>query len=93
MTENLNVSYSAIYYNAKIKSNPEFYAKERKRVCEYIHNRYTNDEEYKQKILLQKKEYYQRKKQEKLEKEKIENPAKYLEREKRRLKKLGESIQ
>jgi hypothetical protein len=32
-------------------------------------------------------------KQEKLEKEKIENPAKYLEREKRRLKKLGQSIQ
>lgn len=87
------LSYSAKYYNAKIKSNPEFYEKERKRVCEYIHNRYTNDEEYKQKILQQKKEYYQRKKQEKLEKEKIENPAKYLEREKRLLKKLEQSIQ
>ena len=93
MADTPNLSYSAKYYNAKIKSNPEFYEKERKRVCEYIHNRYFNDEEYKQKILQQKKEYYQRKKQEKLEKEKIENPAKYLEREKRRLKKLGESIQ
>jgi hypothetical protein len=61
----------------------------------YIHNRYTTDEEYKQKILQQKKEYYQRKRLEQLEKEKIENPAKYLEREKRRLKKLeaSESIQ
>ena len=93
MADTPNLSYSAKYYNAKIKSNPEFYEKERKRVCEYIHNRYTNDEEYKQKILQQKKEYYQRKKQEKLEKEKIENPAKYLEREKRRLKKLEQSIQ
>ena len=93
MADTPNLSYSAKYYNAKIKSNPEFYEKERKRVCEYIHNRYTNDEEYKQKILQQKKEYYQRKKQEQLEKEKIENPAKYLEREKRRLKKLEQSIQ
>ena len=93
MEDTPNLSYSAKYYNAKIKSNREFYEKERKRVCEYIHNRYTNDEEYKQKILQQKKEYYQRKKQEKLEKEKIENPAKYLEREKRRLKKLEQSIQ
>ena len=93
MEDTPNLSYSAKYYNAKIKSNPEFYEKERRRVCEYIHNRYTNDEEYKQKILQQKKEYYQRKKQEKLEKEKIENPAKYLEREKRLLKKLEQSIQ
>ena len=85
-------SYNAKYYNAKIKSNPEFYEKERKRVCEYIHNRYFNDEEYKQRILQQKKEYYQRKKQEKLEKEKIENPAKYLQREQRRLRKIN-SIQ
>jgi hypothetical protein len=89
MAETPVISYSAKYYNAKIKNNPEFYEKERRRVCEYIHNRYNNDEEYKQKILQQKKEYYQKKKQERLEKEKIENPAKYLEREKRRLKKLG----
>jgi hypothetical protein len=68
-------SFSAIYYNNKIKSNKEFYDNERKRVCEYIHNRYTTDEEYKQKILHQKKEYYQRKKLEQLEKEKIENSA------------------
>ena len=88
MSETPKVSNSAKYYNAKIKSNPEFYEKERKRVCEYIHNRYNTDEEYKQKILQQKKEYYQRKKMEMLEKEKNENPAKYLEREKRRLRLL-----
>ncbi len=74
MADTPNLSYSAKYYNAKIKSNPEFYDKERKRVCEYIHNRYFNDEEYKQKILQQKKEYSQRKKQEKLEKEKLKIP-------------------
>lgn len=85
-------SYNAKYYNDKIKSNPEFYEKERRRVCQYIHNRYFNDEEYRQRILQQKKEYYQRKKQEKLEKEKIENPAKFLEREQRRLRKIN-SIQ
>ena len=89
MEEIKQVSYNAKYYNAKIKSNPEFYEKERKRVCQYIHNRYTNDEEYRKKILEHKKEYYQKKKQEKLEKEKIENPAKFLEREKRRLNKLN----
>ena len=44
MADTPNLSYSAKYYNAKIKSNPEFYEKERKRVCEYIHNRYTNYE-------------------------------------------------
>jgi hypothetical protein len=93
MTEIPSLSYNAKYYNAKIKSNPEFYEKERKRVCDYIRNRYNTDEEYKQKILQQKKDYYQKKKQERLEKEKIENPAKYLERYKRRLKKMGESIQ
>ena len=67
-------SYNAVYYNNKIRSNKEFYDKERKRVCEYIHNRYTTDEEYKQKILQQKKEYYQRKKLELLEKEKLKIP-------------------
>ena len=55
MTETPVLSYSAKYYNAKIKTNPEFYEKERKRVCEYIHNRYNTDEEYKQKILQQNK--------------------------------------
>jgi hypothetical protein len=91
MTETPELSYNAKYYNAKIKSNPEFYEKERKRVCEYIHNRYNNDEEYKQKILQQKKDYYQRKKLEKLEREKIENPEKYLERLKREQRRLKAS--
>ncbi len=54
MAETLNTedkkikqSYHAKYYNDKIKNNPEFYEKERKRICEYIHNRYFNDEKYK----------------------------------------------
>ena len=74
MADTSILSYSAKYYNAKIKSNPEFYEKERKRVCEYIHNRYTNDEEYKQKILLQKKEYYQRKNKRNSKKKKLKIP-------------------
>ncbi len=91
MAETLNTkeqSYNAKYYSAKIKSNPEFYEKERKRICEYIHNRYFSDEEYRQKILQHKKERYQLIRIERLEKEKIENPAKYLKRENRILKKI-----
>ena len=72
MAETPTISYSAKYYNAKIKNNPEFYEKERRRVCEYIHNRYNNDEEYKQKILQQKKDYYQKKRSKKdLKKKKL----------------------
>ena len=55
-------SSSAIYYNNKIKTDAEFYEKERKRVSEYIHNRYFNDPEYRERILKQKKEYYLKKK-------------------------------
>jgi hypothetical protein len=56
-------SYSAKYYNNKIKTEAEFYEKEKKRVSDYIHNRYFNDPEYREKILQQKKEYYLKKKQ------------------------------
>jgi hypothetical protein len=56
-------SNSAIYYNNKIKTDAEFYEKERKRVSEYIHNRYFNDPEYRERILKQKKEYYLKKKE------------------------------
>ena len=56
-------SYSAKYYNKKIKTDAEFYEKEKKRVSNYIHNRYFNDPEYREKILQQKKEYYLKKKQ------------------------------
>jgi len=69
MTSVMNVaetpkkSYSAKYYNNKIKTDSEFYEKEKKRVSDYIHNRYFNDPEYREKILQQKKEYYLKKKQ------------------------------
>ena len=61
-TETPKKSTSAIYYNNKIKSDAEFYERERKRVSEYIHNRYFNDPEYRETILKQKKEYYLKKK-------------------------------
>ncbi len=55
-------STSAIYYNNKIKTDVEFYEKEKKRVSIYIHNRYFNDPLYRERILQQKKEYYLKKK-------------------------------
>ena len=55
-------SASAIYYNNKIKTDAEFYEKEKKRVSEYINKRYFNDPDYREKNLKQEKEYYQRKK-------------------------------
>ena len=63
VTETHKKSYSAKYYNNKIKTDAEFYEKEKKRVSDYIHNRYFNDPEYREKILQQKKEYYLKKKQ------------------------------
>ncbi len=71
MAETPVLSYNARYYNDKIKRNPEFYEKERRRVCEYIHNKYNNDEEYKQKILQQKKDYYQKRSKKDLKKKKL----------------------
>ena len=59
-TEAPKKSASAIFYNNKIKTDAEFYEKEKKRVSEYIHNRYFNDPDYREKILKQKKEYYQK---------------------------------
>lgn len=56
------VSYNAKYYDTKIKTDPEFYAKEKKRVIEYIKNRYQNDEEYRQRIREQKRQSYHRRK-------------------------------
>ena len=43
-------SFSAKYYDHKIKTDLEFYAKEKKRVNEYMKNRYATDEEYCNKI-------------------------------------------
>ena len=62
ITEAPKKSTSAIYYNNKIKTDAEFYEKEKKCVSDYIHNRYFNDPDYRERILKQKKEYYQKKK-------------------------------
>ena len=51
-------SFSAKYYDHKIKTDLEFYAKEKKRVNEYMKNRYATDEELKE----QKKQSYHRRK-------------------------------
>ena len=61
-TETPKKSSSAIYYNNKIKTDTEFYEKEKKRVADYIHNRYFNDPEYRERILQYKKEQYLKKK-------------------------------
>lgn len=58
---------SAKCYRKKIKEYPEFYEAEKKRVQEYIKNRYATDPEFKEKILRQKRESYLRKKREKQE--------------------------
>ena len=55
-------SFSAKYYDNKIKTDLEFYAKEKKRVTEYMKNRYATDEEYHNKIKEQKKQSYYRRK-------------------------------
>ena len=44
-------SFSAKYYDNKIKTDLEFYAKEKKRVTEYMKNRYATDEEYSNKVI------------------------------------------
>jgi len=43
-------SFSAKYYDNKIKNDLEFYAKEKKRVTEIMKNRFATDEEYSNKI-------------------------------------------
>ncbi len=55
-------SFSAKYYDHKIKTDLEFYAKEKKRVNEYMKNRYATDEKYRNKIKEQKKQSYHRRK-------------------------------
>lgn len=57
-----NLSHNAKYYEAKIKSDPEFYAKEKKRVTEYMRNRYATDEEYREKMKTYKREAYHKRK-------------------------------
>lgn len=55
-------SLSAKYYDNKIKTNLEFYEKEKKRVMDYMKNRYATDEEYRNKIKEQKRQSYYRRK-------------------------------
>jgi len=53
---------SAKYYDNKIKNDAEFYAKEKKRVNDYMKNRYAIDEEYRNRIKEQKKQSYHKRK-------------------------------
>ena len=59
-------SSSAKIYEAKIKTDAEFYAKEKTRVAEYMKERYKTDEEYKTRIKEQKKASYYRRKEAKM---------------------------
>lgn len=55
-------SYLAIYYDNKIKTDPEYYEKEKKRITEYVVNRRRTDDEYrKRRNELSLKSYYKRK--------------------------------
>lgn len=57
-----DVSINAKYYNAKIKNDGEFYANEKKRIADYMKNRYSNDAEYRERVKEQKRQAYHRKK-------------------------------
>ena len=59
-------SACAKFYEKKIKNDAEFYAKEKKRVAEYMKERYKTDDAYKEKIKEQKKASYYRRKEAKL---------------------------
>ena len=56
-------SASAKCYDKKIKNDADLYEKEKKRVAEYMKNRYATDEEYRQRVMEQKKASYHRRKQ------------------------------
>ena len=56
-------SASAKCDDKKIKNDADFYEKEKKRVAEYMKNRYATDEEYRQRVMEQKKASYHRRKQ------------------------------
>ena len=59
-------STSAKIYEAKIKTDTEFYAKEKKRVAEYMKERHKTDVEYRARIKEQKKASYNRIKEAKM---------------------------
>ncbi len=53
------------YHYNRLKTDEEYLKKQRNKVNEINKNRYKNDEEYRNKLKEKKKEYYQRKKAEK----------------------------
>jgi len=59
-------SAGAKCYEKKIKNDAEFYAKEKKRVAEYMKERYKTDDAYKERIKEQKKASYYRRKEAKI---------------------------
>ena len=62
MENSKSQSLSAKFYENKIKNDAEFYAKEKKRVADYMKNRYAYDEEYRKRVQEQKRQSYHRKK-------------------------------
>jgi len=60
---NHHQSSSAKCYDKKIKNDIDFYEKEKKRVAEYMKNRYANDENYRNKIKQSKLALYYKKKE------------------------------
>ena len=48
------------YYKNRLHNDVEFYEAEKKRVEQYIVNRYKTDPEYRERLLRQKRESYQR---------------------------------
>ena len=65
-------SSSAKWYNTKLLNDAEFYANEKKRVAEYMKNRYSTDPEYRKRIQEQKRQAYHRRKLQKLESNTVE---------------------
>jgi flagellum-specific peptidoglycan hydrolase FlgJ len=64
------------FYSNKIRSNPDFYTKEKERIKEYKKNRYNTDPEYAEKVKAKAREgYYIRKLKTQNTAEIIENTA------------------
>ena len=56
------------YFQRKITEDPEFYAKDKERVKNYISNRYRNDPEYAEKLRSKQREYAKKRRENKLNK-------------------------
>lgn len=81
LTENLNTKLSLEermriscrkYYNNRLKTDEDFYTKEKQRVANYMKTRYANDEEYRERLLKQKMQSYYKMKAIKAEKKQLE---------------------